>query len=962
VNFIKDFQGKLPCTESSAELRDSLNLSLLLMHKYYKKARIRCLSNGGNTLESSLNLSTTLTGAASPLSPYISQVDRFDWRWINLDVGKLSASFGHGDKANFVPEIFFVIKDCDLDQLKKIVDDDDDKVNELDAFGRTTAMYAANGGTEDYLDCLKFLISKGVDLQHQSTDGFSCLHIACFYGYKEFVTTLLEAKVEMNCQDSDGRSPLHFAAAYCSQDILQLLLANGADPNAQDSEGLTPSMWACHFDQLENLQILLAINEKSNPSPEAKFQVVDNLGRTILHWAVSKTTNTNCMQYLLNAETAQLCDDEGKTIFLFAAEHGCVVACEEIFNMCSEDILEDVDNFGRTALHLAALGGHGEVVEFLLNRGAVTDRKDCQGVSPMHLVTSRKLNYCNLVFTSYQRYKERLENLQANLDGAGSEKNVNEKLLEEKNVVKQVEEPEEDYGIEIVKEESKNKRGSDVDENDNKNDIESLKIDCQDAVGFEIEGDIEEEAEFDVMEKEVEGTLEIERPNLGEGAIDNAYQASKEGSLSNDNEQKTASKRKDEEREDQEKNATKKSSNKASDVSGYEAMRGAITKTSATPGQVDDDANSDDDVNKEEKKNADEQVMKDSDFEVNDIPPQELEVEENSEKDDYDFEDVSIGSGGQKIVLVAHHEGGDHFDIDFGDDVKDLEFQDDDDDGDDDEDVERKEENIDDSELQQTGDFDDAYKISNDRDLSPKIESVTRLLETNTVGANQSVSMNMSLSSLRSDSEDEEAAPSGKDRISKLDSKIPVFDTHHTNQLEYRDPFVKARPLRNPDESDSLLKRGEDSRPKTSHGKRKEKKEGQKNRQSSPRSKQHGGQSSPRLQLGTLEPMKPLQPIIPAPGIQGARVIGGNYGSFPGGSYDSMRPSSPRSPHERSNALSSPGGSPRSKGNQLSPPRGGFDGRDGKLSHIPRPSSPSSRDRHLPTANNKLFAAKPLGR
>ena len=123
MNFIKDFQGKLPCTESSAELRDSLNLSLLLMHKYYKKARIRCLSNGGNTLESSLNLSTTLTGAASPLSPYISQVDRFDWRWINLDVGKLSASFGHGDKANFVPEIFFVIKDCDLDQLKKIVDD-----------------------------------------------------------------------------------------------------------------------------------------------------------------------------------------------------------------------------------------------------------------------------------------------------------------------------------------------------------------------------------------------------------------------------------------------------------------------------------------------------------------------------------------------------------------------------------------------------------------------------------------------------------------------------------------------------------------------------------------------------------------------------------------------------------------------------------------------------------------------
>ena len=46
---------------------------------------------------------------------------------------------------------------------------DEDKVNELDAIGRTTAMYATNGGTADYLDCLTYLIDKGVDLQHHST-------------------------------------------------------------------------------------------------------------------------------------------------------------------------------------------------------------------------------------------------------------------------------------------------------------------------------------------------------------------------------------------------------------------------------------------------------------------------------------------------------------------------------------------------------------------------------------------------------------------------------------------------------------------------------------------------------------------------------------------------------------------------------------------------------------------------
>lgn len=45
---------------------------------------------------------------------------------------------------------------------------DEDIVNELDAIGRTTAMYATNGGTTDYLQCLKFLVGKGADLQHQS--------------------------------------------------------------------------------------------------------------------------------------------------------------------------------------------------------------------------------------------------------------------------------------------------------------------------------------------------------------------------------------------------------------------------------------------------------------------------------------------------------------------------------------------------------------------------------------------------------------------------------------------------------------------------------------------------------------------------------------------------------------------------------------------------------------------------
>ena len=55
---------------------------------------------------------------------------------------------------------------------------------------------------------------------------------------------------------------------------------------------------------------------------------------------------------------------------------------------------------------------------------AAPDRFDSQGVAPIDLITSRKLNYCHLVFTSYQRYRERLASMQANLGGTVNEGNV----------------------------------------------------------------------------------------------------------------------------------------------------------------------------------------------------------------------------------------------------------------------------------------------------------------------------------------------------------------------------------------------------------------------------------------------------------------------------------------------------------------------------------------------------------
>eukprot|EP00112_Aurelia_sp_Birch-Aquarium-sp1_P005709 Seg1647.7 transcript_id=Seg1647.7/GoldUCD/mRNA.D3Y31 product="Ankyrin repeat domain-containing protein 55" protein_id=Seg1647.7/GoldUCD/D3Y31 len=947
VNFIKEFQNKLPCDETSAELRDALNLSLLHMHKYYKRVKIRC-QNGGNTLEGSISLTSSLTGAASPMSPYIPPLDRFDWRWLSLDPSKLSASFGHGEMTNFVPEIFYAIKDGDMEQLKKIVDDDPDKVNELDAIGRTTAMYAANGGTPEYLEMLQFLISKEVDLQHQSNDGFTCLHIACYYGHKDFVEALLKEKVDVNVQDSDGRAPLHWAAAYWSQDLIQLLIVNGADPKIQDNEGLTAAMWACHFDQLDNLQLLFAVQEKANPAPEARYQVVDKNGRTILHWAVTKMTNISCMKYLLNAETAHLYDEEGKTIFLCAAEHGCLAACEEILDLCSDDVIEDMDNQGRTALHLASLGGHGEVVDFLLSRGAAVDRLDNQGASSLDYVCNRKLNYCNLVFTSYQRYKERLANMHAKLNSAKPEANVsgNDSLI---NKDAKIEEnatiADENRDVEPQQ------RGNfHQDEKSQSSDAanKSLKIDCQDAVGFEIEGDIEEDIAEDIEFETSEG--------------ESSPVAMKDG----DQKSTVRDVNKEDDKEKRQKSDPEEKSNKK--VSPKDAKKNSHKKLGRANKPPAYSANETEGT----KENGDREtaggqrsggIEEQIDFvqrpQLNTAAP----VDKNDERDEeenFSVEEVSIGMEDEKIVLVAHHEGDEGFQIDYGDGndyIDDLEFQENEAEspGFLEQEVNDKEPNI--------SDHNDVLRVEDgvDRDLfetsrlSPRVESVTGLMETNTAPANHSVSVNMSVSSLRSDSEDEEEIDAGKERISKLDSKLPLqtFEERPVNQLEYRDPFARPKPLPKFDDTAPHLKRSEENRPKTSHAKRKDKKGGHKEKQLSPKGKSN--QNSPKLPIGALEPMKPLQPIMPPHGFAGSRSIGGSQGGFPGKAYDSMLPISPRASHDRANALSSPVESPRSKGSPQSP-RFGFDGRE-RISHIPRPNSPSTKEKHL--ASNNIFAPRP---
>jgi ankyrin repeat protein len=74
-----------------------------------------------------------------------------------------------------------------------------------------------------------------------SPDGFTSLHLACFFGHALCAQLLVQRAADVNAKASNPMAvaPLHSAAAGRHLDIVKLLLENGADVNAQQHGGWT---------------------------------------------------------------------------------------------------------------------------------------------------------------------------------------------------------------------------------------------------------------------------------------------------------------------------------------------------------------------------------------------------------------------------------------------------------------------------------------------------------------------------------------------------------------------------------------------------------------------------------------------------------------------------------------------------------------------------------------------------
>ncbi|XP_042332532.1 inversin isoform X2 [Sceloporus undulatus] len=201
-------------------------------------------------------------------------------------------------------------------------------INMADKYGGTALHASALSG---HVSTVQLLLKHEAQIDATDVMKHTPLFRACEMGHKEVIQALIKGGARVDLVDQDGHSPLHWAALGGNPDVCQILIENKINPNVQDYAGRTPLQCAAYGGYINCMVVLLENNADPN--------IQDKQGRTALHWLCNNG-------YL----------DAVKLLLGFGAFPNHMENNEERY----------------TPLDYALLGGHHEVIQFMLEHNALS--------------------------------------------------------------------------------------------------------------------------------------------------------------------------------------------------------------------------------------------------------------------------------------------------------------------------------------------------------------------------------------------------------------------------------------------------------------------------------------------------------------------------------------------------------------------------------------------------------------
>ncbi|KAK3089349.1 hypothetical protein FSP39_002938 [Pinctada imbricata] len=229
-----------------------------------------------------------------------------------------------------------------------------------DKYNNSPLHSAVSGGN---IDAVRVCLNAGAACDVQQEDKSTPLHFACAQGSLDMVKIMKEIQPEKfilaACTTDILRmTPLHRAAMFNHTEVIKFLLDEGADINTVDTQLRTPLLLAACKGCWTSVRLLL--------DRGADISLNDSKNRNFLHLAIKYGLRLN-------------------NFGVESIKYGRYNTCKRLLDSpLGSSIINEIDEDGLSALHLAALNGHIKIINLLMEKGASITR-DYDDNSPLHM-------------------------------------------------------------------------------------------------------------------------------------------------------------------------------------------------------------------------------------------------------------------------------------------------------------------------------------------------------------------------------------------------------------------------------------------------------------------------------------------------------------------------------------------------------------------------------------------------
>jgi ankyrin repeat protein len=239
------------------------------------------------------------------------------------------------------------------------------------------------------------MIDKKVNVNTPEGDGSTALLWAAHNGDADLVDRLIKAGADVKTKNDFGSTPMSEAAVAGSTATIEALLKAGADPDSPNADGVTALMVVARSTNVAAARALLDQGAHVNAKEVQKEQ-------TALMWAAAEKQAGMVKELIahgaevnarsmVNEDIAQVSSEPragyrsygGMTALIFAAREGCVQCAVALKEGGANLNMPDPE--GVTPLLTALWNAHFDTASYLIKAGAMVDKWDWWGRSPLYL-------------------------------------------------------------------------------------------------------------------------------------------------------------------------------------------------------------------------------------------------------------------------------------------------------------------------------------------------------------------------------------------------------------------------------------------------------------------------------------------------------------------------------------------------------------------------------------------------